>query len=86
MRDAAKKGRLRVPHPTGEAHHNAKLTAANVAAIRSSLTGAYGEYRKLSVMYGVTHQTISDIATGKKWKEAAPAIRSYFDVEGSDGA
>lgn len=56
--------------PRGEKNVKAKLTAANVEAIRSLHAGGYSR-RDLSFMYQVTHAQIGAIVNQKSWKEAA---------------
>lgn len=51
----------------GERHHAAKLTEADVVAIRQRLVG--GESRRnLASAYGVDYFAIAKIATGRRWK------------------
>jgi len=62
--------RAAVSGPTGEAHHNAKLTAEAVAEIRRRYKpGVYGTPR-LGREFGVNAKTVHDIVTGKRWKES----------------
>ncbi len=65
MHDMFAKGRgNRAPMPQGEKHHNAKFTADDIRAIRSSgeTAGALGRH------YGVALQTIRSIQLRKTWK------------------
>jgi hypothetical protein len=62
--DAVKRGRLRPPR--GVAHHRAKLTQAQVDAIRTSAESN----RALSEIYGMSDGQISRIRTGKSWSPA----------------
>ncbi len=62
MRDMAVKGRSQI----GIAHHNAKLTDADVESIRSArMAGA--TLTTLASQHGVTFQTISKIVNGHRW-------------------
>lgn len=62
MRDAANKGRL--GSYCGEAHHKARLTTADVAAIRAS----DARQVDLAAAYGVAQPTIAKIVARKIWK------------------
>lgn len=64
MRDSAAKGRQ--GHP-GEKNGRAKLTAANVAAIRAAATGRYGERSELARQYGISSNQIGLILDGRSW-------------------
>jgi hypothetical protein len=67
--DMMAKGRYRqgtLPHGTD--HPNAKLTDADVAAIRASFTGAHGQVAQLTRQYGVSRTLIGLIVEGKVWK------------------
>lgn len=79
MRHAYRMGlRDATRYVTGESHPNAKLTAADAAAIRrlykprSCGKDAYGMPR-LASEFGVNHKTIRDVLIGKSWKEVAAA-------------
>ena len=65
VRDMAAKGRGRAP--AGEAHRSAKLTAADVAAIRADGRTP----RIIAAEYGVSRPQISAIRLGKNWRNAA---------------
>jgi predicted transcriptional regulator len=57
--------------PRGEDHHAAKLTWADVAAIRARL--AAGETQvAIARDYGVSNVSIHHIAAGRTWRELAP--------------
>lgn len=56
--------RLHGTHQAGERHPRAKLTEANVIAIRR----AAQPYGALAEKYGVSYYTIYDIKSGKSWK------------------
>lgn len=56
--------RLHGTHQAGEKHPRAKLTEANVIAIRH----ASQPYGILAARYGVSWRTISDIKCGKRWR------------------
>lgn len=70
MRDAFKKGRLRVPHGAadnrGERCGSAKLTAIQVKEIREKRDGG-SELRPLSLEYGISVTQVHNIVTRKKW-------------------
>lgn len=63
MRHASRTGLLPF---TGEGNKSAKLTTADVIAIKN-LKGIMSE-RKIAEMYGVAHCSIGAIHRGKKWK------------------
>jgi len=67
MRDAVAKGR----HVSlaGEAHGRAKLTAADVAAIRASSESQ----RALAARFGVGKSQIARVKRGEQWREAVGA-------------
>ncbi len=56
----------RVRH--GSAHANAKLNELQVAAIRRAHQAGGVSVRGISELYGVSHQTISDLLSGRTWK------------------
>lgn len=62
-RDA--KGRTNTPK--GEAHGSARLTAAQVRAIRASARNGK-THQSLAADYGVCRQNITDICLGRRWK------------------
>lgn len=62
--DAARKGRMRAPR--GEDHPNAKLTTADVAAIRARLSDGESQ-RSIGRAFGVGHQYVGDIGAGRFW-------------------
>lgn len=64
MRDAVRKGKQL--GQSGEKHHQAKLTADIVRAIRESSEMGI----TLATLYRVDPATISEIRTGRKWKQA----------------
>lgn len=59
-------------HQVGERHPRAKLTADAVVQIRSRLAAGEGVVA-LAAAFGVHQSTISDIKSGKRWREAMPA-------------
>lgn len=61
--DMIKKGRAR-RYPKGDEHSQAKLSSADVYAIRATP----GSLRKIAKQYGVHMHTILQIRTGKSWK------------------
>lgn len=69
-RDSTAKGRHGYTGNPGEANPSAKLTAADVVAIRSAL--ANGEMQtRIAQRYGVTKYAISNIKVGKSWGSLA---------------
>jgi hypothetical protein len=75
--------RVHGTHQAGEKHPRAKLTEANVAAIRH----ASASYGILAERYGVSKHTIGDIKLGKRWGSvhdsaaiAQPIANSIGDV------
>ncbi len=71
IRDMFSKGRARVfgPRPVTVGANNpaAKLTPADVRAIRAAYTGRYGQQRRLAEQYGVDRETIFNITSGVSW-------------------
>lgn len=71
MRDAAQKGRMRIPHPgvRGEKHPRAKLTAALAVEIRAAhVPGKHGfGAPALAKRFGVSVATITRVLSGKAW-------------------
>lgn len=61
-KDCVNKGRANCS--SGEAHYNAKLTAAIVLEIRSSTLNN----TQLANIYGISRRTISDARRGKTWR------------------
>jgi hypothetical protein len=59
MQDKVKHG----THTSGETHPNAKLTEADVKAIRAST----GTYKAIASQYGVTTGAIQAVLTGRTW-------------------
>lgn len=64
--DAVRKGR----RPTGEQHHNARLTAEQVREIRRRFNDG-ATTAQLGRAFGVTRQNIRFIVTGKSWRTVA---------------
>lgn len=62
--DMVAKGRAPIPNLRGSAHANAKLTEADIVAIRAAKGVTL---RELGEQYGVNGSTISWIRTGKGW-------------------
>lgn len=60
--DQVKKGRTNPPK--GESQVNAKLTEADVLAIRADPR----TYREIAPDYGITHPHVSDIKNRKRWR------------------
>ena len=68
--DSVNRGR----HAYGERHGKAKLTIADVIAIRER-HAISGEVRALAIKYGVHRVTISGIVSGRLWKQSlAPPV------------
>ena len=65
--DKVRKGRAFTGNHAGEAHSQARLTAASVRSIRS-LRASGLELKVIAAMYGVTFQTVSDISRRKRWR------------------
>lgn len=55
----------------GVGNGGAKLSASNVAEIRATYTGAYGEASAFAKKYGVSRSCIWRVVTGRHW-QAAP--------------
>ena len=56
----------RVRH--GERHANAKLTADKARVIRALYAAGGVSQRKIAQLYGVSHQTISELLRGENWR------------------
>jgi uncharacterized membrane protein len=65
MRDMWSKKRHAPPSIRGEAHHNAKLTDAEISDIRASYRGVFGEQAALAREYGISKATMSKILKGE---------------------
>ncbi|MGO9372038.1 MAG: HNH endonuclease [Syntrophobacteraceae bacterium] len=63
--DAKAKGRLNPAH--GSRAGKAKLTADQVMAIREKHGRGLISHRRLAKEYGITHQAVQSILTGKNW-------------------
>jgi len=63
MLDCSNKGRM--IKLTGEKNHQAKLKEVDVIWIKANL---HLENKQLGLMFGVSRRTISDIRTGKTWR------------------
>ena len=57
----------------GEAVSGAKLSEANVVAIKKRLTAGRESQKAIGADYGVTQALISDIKTGKNWRHVEAA-------------
>jgi hypothetical protein len=80
MRDMRQKGRgaegdrhgMRL-HPElvrrGEAHHFARVTREQVRAIRARYAAGGITHQRLADEYGLKRQSVSDILTGRNWRE-----------------
>jgi len=69
--DCISKGRKRTTPKVGEENNKAKLTAKQVAEIRSSFRPIYGVATALSKKYNVYRTTITRIAQRQTWKHIA---------------
>ncbi len=69
MLDKIAKGRQGQTGAKGEANGGAKLTAVDVAAIRSAYTGRYGSNLALQRQYGVSEDTIRRVVKITYWKD-----------------
>lgn len=70
MRDAADKGRVRIPrasYASDETHQVAKLTNAQVQEIRSATFG-YGDTTRYAQKFAVSPETIWNARTGRTFK------------------
>ena len=65
MRDMIDRGRA---DNSGDRNGRAKLTATEIAEIRSSATGRYGEISELARKYGIASGTMSKILKHQTWK------------------
>jgi len=68
--DMVAKGRCKSRGPGGERHGTAKLTEADVWAIRQ----AEGTHRAIAAQYGVGRTQVSSIKQGKSWKHLQPEM------------
>ena len=66
LRDMRAKGRAN--YPKGERHPRAKLTAADVIAIRASHAEHPVPHQELATQYGVKSPQICNILVGRYWK------------------
>ena len=71
LRDASAKGRTS-GGAKGERHHQAKLTASQVATLRDLLARPMrrGERKILAAQYGIHRSTLGRIKRGELWKES----------------
>lgn len=69
MHDCIDKGRARRGRFIGETNPAAKLTLADILAIRSE-PRKYGYRQRLAARYGVAPGTISQIVSGETWSES----------------
>ena len=65
-RDAVERNRLAV----GEAHYSAKLTTADVLAIRARYRRGHRNdgQRAIAREYGMSHQAIGELLSGESWR------------------
>jgi hypothetical protein len=66
MRDCANKGRIRGGNAPGEQHWGARLTAAEVSAIRRLVADGV-LMRVVAERYGVSVSHVGDIVSGRRW-------------------
>jgi len=66
-RDKAERGRS----TAGEANPQARLTEADVRAIRAAVGSA--TYSEIGAPYGLSSGAVSDIVNGRTWRTASPA-------------
>lgn len=57
-----------IQYKKGEDVYAAKLTTAEVIAIKAELRLKKFTQRQIAVIYGVNFRTINGIATGRNWK------------------
>lgn len=65
-----RKGRspiTRPPHHRGDEHPLAKLSSVDVAEIRASFTGRFGQKAELARRFGVSQTQIANVLNGKHW-------------------
>lgn len=72
MRDCSRKGRLKIPHFSGERSSRAILSQADVDNIRRMISEGH-QQKIIATKYGVCKSTIGKIATGKNWKQLVAA-------------
>lgn len=70
--DMMRKGRHRLRPPFGEAHWCAKLSLADVAAIREQRTRGV-PISQVAAAFGVSESTVSEVANGKRWRHVSSA-------------
>lgn len=75
-RDMMRKGRNRYNPRRGEASWSARLTEADVVAIRKARAAGTAN-EELAAVYGVAKRTISSVATGSSWKHAGGPITNH---------
>lgn len=68
VQDMLSKGRNRPNPPSGERHHNSKLTEHEVFLIKQSRATQV----QLAEIFGVTQANISEIRRGRTWKHVQP--------------
>lgn len=68
--DMIARGRRTCVSPRGESHGAARLTVANVVAIRILCAQGIPQ-AEVGLRFGVRQQTVSDIVLGKKWKHVS---------------
>jgi len=70
MRDMRLKGRQAKDRrlPVGEQHHQSKLTANDVLAIRAKYADGGTSQRRLAAEYGVTQRAVANALHGRTWR------------------
>lgn len=63
MLDCSRKGRIRIPHKSGEANNTAKLTNEQADCIRKMP----GLHRDIAAKFGVNRSTVSAIKRGERY-------------------
>jgi hypothetical protein len=67
MRDAMRKGRLKLPTNKGNRNPRAVLTKDQVIAIRKEYDEVGTSHRCLAMRYGVAKRTIGKLLVGQTW-------------------
>lgn len=64
-------------HARGEKHHHAKLTEADVLAIRRAWTRGEASQTSMAAQYGVTQSRICQIVNDAAWKHLAATEQAH---------
>ena len=72
MRDCSQKGRAKIPSPrmVGETNGSAKLTSADVRAIRNRVASGHTQ-ALVAAAFGISQTQVSNIVRGRAWPEVA---------------